>query len=263
MYDVLLCDYIPHSDNTTYFGGHFSTNEHYLISIRNLTARWHKPAQRRWENLQPAVSSLNLHTHIQAHSRCVSAVLCQPFWISCPIDNSPAYLHSHHTDVWMTEGKRAGGRWELRGEMGRRERNLMRRLEDVPDLRCLFGGNKEREAWRGLRVHDSTVCVCVRDKHVHTNVYMCVYGWCLILQSIYLSLFLIGLWLKMMHLKISSHPCESAASLMDSVYPCVTSGGLPLFPGSDGGATEWMIWRIYGRLVQLTTGLHKMNRREE
>lgn len=37
----------------------------------------------------------------------------------------------------MRERTRTGGRGELRGEMGRRDRKLMSRLEDVRVMRCL------------------------------------------------------------------------------------------------------------------------------
>ena len=226
-----------HTRITPYFVGLVLTNEHCQIFITTL---WAKPAQYWRENIpiQRKHTHTHTHTHTQGHTWCVSVVLCQPFWFIRPIDNSSAYLHSHHTDVWMRERKRTGGGWESRGEMGKREgKKLMRRLEDVPDLRCL------KEIKTGKRIEDR-VCVWV-----HRRAHVC--AGCS--PSVYLSLFfMIRPWLKKMHLIVFPRLCESAASLMCSIYQRVTSGGLHLFTGSSAGATDWNILRSNLWLVQLS-----------
>lgn len=130
------------------------------------------------------------------------------------------------------EDESRGGKWEAE-----RGKKLMRRLEDVPDLRCL------KEIKTGKHIED---CVCA---WVHRRTHVC--AGCS--PSVYLSLFfLIRPWLKKMHLIVFPRLRESAASLMCSIYQRVTSGGLHLFTGSAAGATDWNIVRSNLWLVQLS-----------
>lgn len=113
--------------------------------------------------------------------------------------------------------------------MGGSGEKLMRRLEDVPDLRCLKVGGG-----RGCMYKYKYMCV------LWLKYYSCI---------LTISIFLIRFLMKSMHLIAFVHPCKSAASFMYSVYLCVTSGGFHLLPESVAGSNDFEELLAYTTVV--------------
>lgn len=60
-------------------------------------------------------TNINLHNtnETHTHNRCVSAMLCQPFWFSCPI---LVCLSPQEVQRCLSDGKKEGRGWEVREE---------------------------------------------------------------------------------------------------------------------------------------------------